>query len=104
MINETELHNICAKYKIKYKIFHQTGTILLDSGLDEWLLKYRPNKEKPYCLLHKNKIRNKSKFHTQRHLRTLSQSLDCIASHKNILKSIYGSHYHTYKTSSRNIC
>ncbi len=102
MINEAELQRLCSKYNIKYKVFHQTNTITLYTGLDDWMIKYNPGKSKPYCLLHKNKVRNRSKFHVQRHLRTLYQSLDCVASHKNILKSIYGSH--TYKTKNRNIC
>lgn len=104
LINEVELQNICSKYNIKYRIFHQTNIITLYTGLDDWMIKYNPGKSKPYCLMHKNKIRNRSKFHVQRHLRTLYQSLDCIASHKNILKTIYGSHNSYSQTPNRNIC
>ena len=90
MIDEMELKRLCNKYKIKHKVFSQTKVILLDSGLDEWQVKYEEHKDKPFCLLHKNKCRQKSKFHVQRYLRTLYQTIHCVANHKNVLTNIYG--------------
>ena len=84
-----EFEKICEKYKIKHKVFYGTNTIILDSGLDEWRIKYTSNKDMPYCLLHKNKSKQKNKFHTQRNLRTLYQAIDCVIRHKNILNKVY---------------
>jgi hypothetical protein len=89
LIDEVELKKICDKYKIKHKYFPQTNIVLLDSDLDEWQVRYNKHKDKPFCLLHKNKYRQKSKFHIQRRLRTLQQTIHCVASHKNVLIKIY---------------
>lgn len=91
MIDELLLQRMCNQYNIKYKIFENTGTIILDSGLDEWMVRIEPNRDRPYCLLHKNKIRQTKKFHVQRYLRTLGQLLDSVASHKKVLTSLFGS-------------
>lgn len=103
-MNEHQLKYLCNKYNIKYQIFEGTGTILLDSGCDEWQIKYIPHKHKPYCLMHKNKFKQKNKYHIQRHLRTLYQSIDSIANHKGLLTSIYGSHntYNKNKNAYKN--
>lgn len=90
MINEIELKEICDKYKIKHKHFPQTKVILLNSGIDEWQVKYNEHKDMPFCLLHKNRYERKNKFHIQRRLRTLQQTIHCAASHKNVLTKIYG--------------
>ena len=89
MIDEKELSKLCSKYKIKYQYFPNTKIILIDTGIDEYKIRYNEGKEKPYVLLHKNKCRQKSKFHTQRKLRTLFQTIDSIARHKNVLSTIY---------------
>lgn len=100
MINELELERLCKRYKIKSKVFKETGIIILDSGLDEWQIKYIENKIKPYCLLHKNKCKQTSKFHVQRWLRTLPQSIDCVANHKKVLSQLYVSP-NTYKNKNK---
>lgn len=96
MINKLNLQRLCKKYNIKYKLFEETKIILLDSGLDEWQIKVKDKKHKPYCLLHKNKLRQTDKYHIQRHLSNLYQAIDSIANHKKVLSNIYGSQ-HTYK-------
>lgn len=93
MVSEEKLKQLCDKYNIKYKYFETTNMIYLDTGLDEWQIRYVPKKEKPYQLLHKNKTSRADKYHTQRWLRTLNQSIDCIARHKKVLKTIYNSTY-----------
>ena len=95
MICETKLKRLCDRYNIKYKYFESTNIIYLDSGLDEWQIRYVPQKDKPYQLLHKNKIGRSDKYHTQRWLRTMNQSIDCIAGHKKVLSTVYNS---THKT------
>jgi len=87
MIDEREVRKFCGKYNIKYKYFPQTNIVILDTGFDEWQIKYNKGKEMPYSLLHKN-IFNK-KFHTQRKLRTLFQTIDSVVRHKNVLLNIY---------------
>lgn len=96
MINESKLQYLCNKYNIKYQFFESTNVILLNTGLDIWKIKYFPHKNKPFCLLHKNKIRQTNKFHIQRWLTTLYQSLDVVVNHKNWLKPLYDSQ-HKYK-------
>jgi hypothetical protein len=81
---------MCKQYNIKYKVFENTGTILLDSNLDEWMVKIESHKDRPYCLMHKNKLRQTKKFHFQRRLTTLGHLLDAVASHKKVLTTIYG--------------
>lgn len=97
MIDEKQLDYLCKKYNIRYKIFPVTGIAILDTGLDEWRVKYIPGRLRPYCLLHKNKFRQTNKFHVQRWLRTIPQVIDCVASHKKVLTQIYSSKPNTYK-------
>jgi hypothetical protein len=91
VIDELLLQRMCKPYNIKYKIIEGTDTILLDSNLDEWMVKIDPSKERPYCLMHKNKIRQTKKYHVQKWLRTLPQLIDRIIGHKMVLNRIYGS-------------
>lgn len=95
-MDEIELKLLCNKYNIKYKVFLGTSVAILDTGIDEYQIKYMEYRDRPYCLMHKNKIRQTNKFHTQRYLRTLFQVIDSVASHKGILINIYGSP-NTYK-------
>lgn len=97
MFDIKQLHYLCTKYKIKYKIFESTNTIYLDSNLEEWLVKYIYNKDKPFCLMHKNKIRQTNKFHVQGYKRTLTHLIDSILTHKKVLVKIHGSPGNTYK-------
>ena len=86
MICEKELKELCNKYNIRYQHFPTTKIILLDSGLDEWQVKYDLRKQKKgFCLLHRNKFRNKSKYHTQRELHNIFQVIDCVGRHKNLI-------------------
>lgn len=96
MFDEKLLERICSKYKIKYKLFE--NVVFLDTNLDEWMIKYIPNRrDRPYCLMHKNKFKQVNKFHIQRYLTTLYCSLDSVVNHKNILKTIYSTKRNTYK-------
>lgn len=94
MINIKELEYLCNKYRIKYQFFD--NIILLSTGLDQWMIRYMPNRDKPYCLMHKNKIKQTEKFHVQRWVKNITFALDTIISHKNILVNLYGSS-NTYK-------
>lgn len=87
--NEIQLKHLCNKYNIKYKLFETTGTVLLDCGFDEWQIKYVHGRDRPYCLMHKNKIRQTNKFHVQRYLRTIPQLFDCIINHKKIIINMF---------------
>lgn len=97
MIDELLLQRMCKPYNIKYKIIEGTDTILLDSNLDEWMVKIEPNRERPYCLMHKNKIRQTNKYHVQRWLKKFPHVLDSIVNHKKILVNLYGGSQDTYK-------
>jgi len=94
MIDQKQLEYLCKKYKIKYQFFDSTNIIYLYTGIDDWMIKYVENKNKPFCLMHKNKLRQTKKFHVQRYLTNLYQSIHCIASHKNILTSLFASKIH----------
>lgn len=91
MIDELLLQRMCNQYNIKYQVIEATNIILLHTGLDDWMIKIEPHRDKPYCLMHKNKLRQTNKFHFQRRLSNLFQSLDCVASHKKVLKTIFNS-------------
>lgn len=81
MINEKELEFLCNKYRIKHKYFPGTNTILLTTIFDEWLIKYIDGNIKPYCLLHKNKLKHTKKFHTQRWVKNIRFAFDTINEH-----------------------
>lgn len=99
MFDVKQLHYLCTKYKIKYKVFESTNQIYIDSNLDEWLIKYvGNNRDRPYCLMHKNKIRQTKKFHVQGYKAKLSHALDSIVGHKGILKNIYAPNTYKQKT------
>jgi len=102
MINEKQLEYLCRKYNIRYQFFEVTGIAILDTGLDIWQIKYYDNRDRPYCLMHKNKMRQTKNFHTQRYLRTLPQLLDCVLNHKKVLSLIYASKLHKQKNSNIN--
>jgi len=86
MINEIELKALCNKYKIKYKLFQLTNTIILDTGIAEWLIKHLGNnRDRPYCLMHKNKLGQTSKYHIQGYKKTLFQAIDSALTYKNII-------------------
>ena len=94
MINEKELEQfkqLCNKYRIKYQFFNITNIILLDSGFEQWMIRYVHNRDKPYCLMHKNKLKQTEKFHVQRWVKNITFAFDTIISHKNILVNLYGS-------------
>lgn len=91
-MDELQLKQLCNRYKIKYKYFSQTETAIIETGLDEWIIKFQKGKERPFHLLHQNKIKPRKKpifgFHTQRRLRTLEQAIDCIIQHKGVLSNL----------------
>ena len=97
-MDEVELKLLCDKYNIKYKVFSGNNVALLDTGIDEYQIKYMEYRDRPYCLMHKNKIRQTNKYHTQRYLKKLSHALDSIINHKKVLVNIYSSP-DTYKKS-----
>lgn len=102
MFDIKQLDYLCKKYKIKYKVFESTGTVYLETGLDDWLIKYvGNNRDRPYCLMHKNKIRQTKKFHVQRYLTKLSHALDSVINHKKILVNMSSSP-NTYKKNYKN--
>ena len=84
MIDQKQLEYLCKKYKIKYQFFESTDIVILDTGLDIWLIKHVGNRDRSYCLMHKNKIRQTKKFHVQGWKRTLSHAVDSLLSHKNV--------------------
>ena len=94
MIDQKQLEYLCKKYKIKYQFFESTDIVILDTGLDIWLIKHVGNRDRPYCLLHKNKIKQTKKFHVQRYLRTLPQLIDSVIKHKKVLSQMYVSKIH----------
>ena len=96
IFDEKQLKYLFNKYKIRYKIFEATDIVLLDSGLDEWLIKYQHGRDQPYCLMHKNKLKQTKRFHVQRWLSNFYQSLDSLLSHKNIFVD-HSSSKNTYK-------
>lgn len=96
MIDEILLQRMCKQYNIKYKIFESTDTITLYTGLDDWMIKYVPGRDRPYCIFHKNKIKQTKKYHVQRWVRTLYQGLDVIITHKKVLVNVF-SLRNTYK-------
>jgi len=91
MFDTQQLQTLCNKYNIKYQLFDGTGTILLDSGLDQWMIKYVGNRDRPYCLLHKNKIKQTKKYHVQRWVKNFLFAIDTIVEHKKVLVNLYGS-------------
>jgi hypothetical protein len=40
MINKNHLEYLCNKYNISYNLFETTNTIIIDSILDKWIVKY----------------------------------------------------------------
>jgi len=91
IINEQQLNNLCNRYNIKYQYFDTTNTLLLSTPLDEWQIKYVGNRDRPYCLLHKNKIKQTKKFHVQRWVSNLIFAIHTIIEHKKVLVNLYGS-------------
>jgi len=94
MINQKQLEYLCRKYEIKYQYFEATDIALLYTPLDTWQIKHVGNRDRPYCLLHKNKIKQTKKFHVQRYLRTLPQLIDSVIKHKKVLSQMYVSKIH----------
>jgi hypothetical protein len=91
MIDEQQLQYFSEKYKIKYKVFPQADMVTLSTGIDDWMIKYVKGRDRPYCLYHKNKIRQTNKYHVQRWLKKFPHVLDSIVNHKKILVNLYGS-------------
>ncbi len=90
MFDESIIKPWCDKYKIKCIVFPKTNTMLLDTGLDEWQVRFTDNKFKPYCLLHKNTRKNINKHHTQRKLKDLDHVFHAVVTHKGVLTGVYG--------------
>lgn len=80
--NEDLLKKLQKRYKFNYRFFDITDTVYIDTKIDEWQIQYIPGKYKPYRLLHKNRTKNQSKFHTQRYLKKFSHAIDSIIRHK----------------------
>lgn len=98
MIDEVLLQNMCNQYNIKFQVINDT--IILYTGLDDWMIKYIPGRDRPYCIFHKNKIKQTKKYHVQRWVRTLYQSLDVIIGHKKVLVNLFGSP-NTYRKNTK---
>jgi len=84
IFDEKQLKYLFNKYKIRYKIFEETNVLLIDSGLDEWLIKYHHGRDRPYCLMHKNKLKQTKRYHVQGWKTKFEHLLDSLLSHKNI--------------------
>ena len=91
MINQKQLEYLCKKYKIKYQFFENTDIAIIDTGLDIWQIKHVGNRDRPYCLLHKNKIKQTKKYHVQRWVKNFLFAIDTIVEHKKVLVNLYGS-------------
>lgn len=90
MVDEKRMRKLCRRYGISYKIFHNTEIILLETPLDEYMIKLTDAKDKSVCLMHKNKLFNRHKYHIQREFSDVYQAIDSIAGH-NKMKHIYSS-------------
>ena len=93
-MNESMILELCNKHKIIPRIFPQTNTILIETGLDTWKIIIQNTKNKPVVVYHQNKLRQLAKFHYQNRVNTINQAIDCILTHKNVLKS----HANIYST------
>jgi len=101
MIDQKQLEYLCKKYKIKYQFFESTDIVILDTGLDIWLIKHvGNNRDRPYCLMHKNEIKQTKRYHVQGWKRTLYQSINSLLLHKNIFVD-HSKSQNTYKKSNK---
>ena len=100
IFDEKQLKYLFNKYKIRYKIFEETNVLLIDSGLDEWLIKYQHGRDQPYCLMHKNKLKQTKRYHVQGWKSNFYHSLDSLLSHKNIFVD-HSKSQNTYKKNNK---
>lgn len=86
MINEIEVQRLSKKFNLKIRI-HQ-DTILVENGLEEWIITVYDN----YIdLKHLNTASNKTgklHFHEQRKFKNLYQAFDSIKKHKPYYKNV----------------
>jgi hypothetical protein len=86
MINELEVQKFDNIFGTKSKVFKTTNIIIVNTFLDEWMIKITSRRDKPICLFHKNKRNRTNKYHLQGRRNTLYQAYDSIYSHKNPLR------------------
>lgn len=86
-MDENLINKLLQKYKIIPRIFPQTNTILIETGLDTWKIIIENTKNKPVVIYHQNKLRQLAKFHCQNRVQNINQAVDCILTHKNVYKS-----------------
>jgi hypothetical protein len=85
-IDELEIKQYDYKFGTKSKVFYDT--IIVDSGNEEWQIKITNRRNRPICLLHRNKHGRTNKFHIQAYKTLLYHAYDAIYSHKNVLSCI----------------
>lgn len=73
-----------AIFKTKSRIF--PNIIYVDSGSDEWQLKFTGRTVQPICLLHKNKNCKKNKYHFQRYKSNILYAYQDIYRHRKQIK------------------
>jgi len=88
MIDELEVQKYDKKYGTKSKVFSQTGIIYIESPLDSWQIRVINRKDRPICLLHKNKFGRTNKFHIQAFKTCLYHAYDAIYTHKGLMSVI----------------
>ena len=88
MTIEREIKKYDNIFGTKSRYFPCTNTITVETPLDSWQIKIT-NKQKPYCLLHKNKFGRINRYHIQTWKSNLYYIYDTIHKHKNPLINIH---------------
>jgi len=84
---ESQIQRYDAMFGTRSRIF-PPDLILVSTPLDSWQIKIT-NKQKPYCLLHKNKFGRTNRYHIQTWKSNLYYIYDTIHKHKNPLVNIH---------------
>lgn len=83
------LDKLCQKYGLSYKVFYNTGNILIETPLEQYIIEVHPEKKQNNIRLkHKNRLNNINQYHTQRYFNAIHQAIDAIVRHKG-MKIIY---------------
>lgn len=82
MINELEIKKFDEKFGTKSKVFQCSNIIIVETPLDTWMIKITNRRDKPVCLLHKNRYGRTNKFHIQSWKTCLYHAYDSIYRHK----------------------
>jgi hypothetical protein len=59
------IDKINKKYNYRYKILENMDRIMIDDGVDEWMIDRYPDSDKKLILFHKNKKPPKKGYHPQ---------------------------------------